>query len=306
MPITREMFIASQPGVNTIRQQAGENDRSAMEAALRQYLQAKEPEIAGQKQAAQNSANMDTLESPRLDKFLNDNGSVKVGDISVGADPMARALLASDKGEENARQKAIANYNKSLPKLQATFQAANEGIQFVNDPRNPGSLGQARTLALKAMGMNRYNENEAAAVVPPALQGTISQLFNQAGGDLNPLNPAQRAALNQFFKQQLHTTKKQHDLLKQASLETYDSSRYAGAVGHQQLSNRLGGGFNQALEDADKQNAQLPATSGPNMAAAPNPGPLDKLKAFLGLGGQTPAAPQAPMNFEDWKKANGR
>src|SRR6266850_1901464 len=58
-------------------------------------------------------------------------------------------------GDAQARMKANQVYNSGLPKIQQVAQAASEGLDFANDPQNIGSLGQARTLMLKAMGMNR-------------------------------------------------------------------------------------------------------------------------------------------------------
>lgn len=264
--ITREMFQSLQPGVAALTNQINANKRAQQEAELRKYLQAREPELAGQKQAAQNKANLDTLNDPALQSQVNNGGMAKVGDLTVGADPYAHMIAAGEKGEEAARQKAIQNYNKSLPKLQQQFQAANEGLSFVNDPKNIGSVGQAKTLMLKAMGMNRFNEDEARAVLPSTLHQAVSTFFNSGGGDNNPMDANQQAMVNQFFRSQIHNVKQQHDLLRQSSLDTYDSSRYAAPTGHQTLQNKLGGGFSQALDSADKQYSQVPATQGPSLS----------------------------------------
>lgn len=261
----------------------------AQKAALAKYLQAQEPDIAGQKQTAQNQANLNTLSNPQFQKLLNQGGSARVADLSAGGDPYAHAAQANMKGEASAIAQAQKTYNAGLPKIQQVGSAAAEGLEASNDPSNMGSLGQARTLMLKAMGMNRYNEQEAKAVLPQSLQGLASNIFNMAGGDETPLNEAQRKNINQFFRGQLQSAQQQHESLKQNSLNVAMSSPFATPNTAVHLQG-LGSAADNMFKQAQEKYSGVPATQGANLTAQPNPSVLDRLKGLFSPSPKTQAA----------------
>ncbi len=264
-------------------------------ANLQAYL---EPLTAGKKQAAQNAENLRTLNSPDMQAQLQQGGSAKAGDLSIGADPYAHVQQGQIKGEAQAIAAANKQYNSGLPKIQQVIQAAGEGLDATNDPTNPGSLGQARTLMLKAMGMNRYNEQEAKAVLPPTLMGSVSALFNQAGGDQTPLNEVQRKNINQFFQTQLGQAAQQHQALKSNAMNAAMSSPYANPNSTPQHLQGLGAPIDQMLEATKKKFQSIPTTQGPNLTAQPNPTVVDRLKSYFGMGGAQAAQP-APQQESD-------
>jgi hypothetical protein len=197
-------------------------------------------------------------------------------------------------------------YMAGLQKIQPGADAAAEGLEAINDPKNSGSLGQARTLMLKSMGMNRYNEQEAKAVLPSALQGVVSGLFNSVGDDQNPLNGSQKAAIGQFFQHQLDTSKNNHEMLKANVMNGYNMSQYADPARAQSMSATLGKPFSDRLTTYADRYKAVPATGGYNpQAPAPEPGMIDKLTSFLRGPQQTaaPAASAPAMSFDEFKKA---
>lgn len=305
MSINRDMFKALQPGVDALINQKNENMRAGQQNELAKYLQGNRqefetkqaneaPRLAGEKQAAENKVNLQTLSSPEMTDIVHNGGSASAGTIHAGADPYAHMAMKNQQGDAMARQQANKAYMAGLPKLQQQAQAASEGLDFSNDPSNPGSLGQARTLMLKAMGMNRYNEQEAKAVLPPALQGHVAMLFNAVGGDMSPLNEAQRTAVNTFFKGSLDHASTQHQMLKQNAMQAYTSSPYANEVGMKALST-LGSPMEQSLQQASQKYQAIPQTKGPNLTAQPQPGMLDKLKSYFG-GSQSQPQASAPQS----------
>lgn len=260
------------------------------------------PKTEAAKKKAANEADIEAMQDPRLQDQLHNGGSVKVGDVTVGADPYAHMIGKQQSGDAAARMQAQKIYNSGLPKIQAVAQAAREGLDSVNDPQNIGSLGQARTLMLKSMGMNRYNEQEAKAVLPPTLFSYASSLFNQGGDDSSPLNAAQRSNINQFFKGQLDNANTQHSMLKQNAMGVYTSSPYMTQQGMQAMSG-LGAPMEASFQQAQTKYKDVPVTQGPDLTSKPTPSLFDKLRGFLSGAGSAPAqsapqATQAPGGFD--------
>lgn len=287
-------------------QQAGENKRSGEADRLKQFLQGQQEQSKLGQIKAQSAADVATEQGKSASdlqglKNLRDAGlgadttSAQVGGTHIGMDPTAKLAVGDRKGEEAAYQKAQHVYMSGLPKLQQTAQAASEGLDFTNDPKNIGSLGQARTLMLKSMGMNRYNENEAKAVLPPTLYGAVANVFNAAGGDAAPLTENQRQNINQFFKTQLDGVKSQHDMLKQNALQNYSGSTYSNPQRAQMLGQTMGAPMESALSKSTSRYQAVPQTQGPNLTPTPNPGMVDKLKDFLGYGKKPAVAAPVPQ-----------
>lgn len=240
--------------------------------------------------------------------LLQPGGSAKVGDVSVGADPYSKNIMNQQHGQAQAIKGVFDTYNHGLGKIQDSAQASMEGMDLINDPKNTGSLGQARTLMLKSMGMNRYNSDEAKAVLPPTLHGMVNDIFTKAGGDTNPLNDVQRSAVNQFFKTRLDQSSKQHESLKQGALAQHQMSPFYDPAKHEALSKSLGAPFDTALNEAKSKYQNAPATGGANLGPESNPSVVDKLKNYLKSGSDSTgdsratASQSSPLSFEEFKK----
>jgi hypothetical protein len=211
--------------------------------------------------------------------------------------------MGNQKAENGAYSDANKTYEKGLPDIQHKITAASQGLDAINDPRQIGSKGQARTLMLKAMGMNRYNDNEASAVLPASVYSQVKTLFNNAtqwngAGDLNddknPLDPAQKQAISHFFGSVINTAKDQHDLLKQQAMQRYSGSRYADPSRAQMLQQQLGGPMDSYISKLNSKiapEALAPIQAPAPVAPAQQQGGITNLWGLLGK--QQPQA-QAP------------
>lgn len=257
------------------------------QASLNQLLAGKQADLSNSN-AEFDRAKQEVQEAAGKGKRI----SAKIGGASYG-DSETDPTLAKNRGTSSAIEKANGYYMKGLPKIQEMSKAAQMGLESVNDPKQVGSLGQARTMLLKTFGMNRYNENEANAVLPPAVRGTFAKLFNSAGDDMNPLNESQRAAVNSIFSSTLEHAKTQHEMLKQNALNSYKTSPYYEPERGALLENTMGAPFAKELEGSITKYKPVPTTQPPAPSAAPLPGLLDNAKAKLSqlFGGASPATP---------------
>jgi hypothetical protein len=223
---------------------------------------------------------------------------------------MSKYLMAQQKQGINATKGAIDYYNKGASKLQDKAASAEEGLAATNDPNNIGSLGQARSLAIRALGMNRYNEAEAQAVLPPTLYSSISKVFNSAGDENSPMNSAQQQAMNTLFKHSLNSVQQQHDMLRSNAVSEYELHPAADPTKAQQLQQSLGSQFDSHLKQVAQKYSQSAAPATPQSAGQPaQPSALQRLGSYFGMGSQpdaqaqsaTGAANTAPMTFEQFK-----
>jgi hypothetical protein len=261
---------------------------------------------AGQEQAAKNSANMGSLK--QLQDSAPDGAQIKAGDLSTGVDPMAHMMMQNQKGSASALMAAQKTYMSGLPKIQDQANAAGELMDLANDPKNQGSLGQARTMMLKSMGMNRYNSDEAKSVLGGNLGSTADQLFNAgSGGDNNPLTDSQKQMVNQFAQTMLSTAKQKHDQLKANANQVYGISQYADPAKVQQLQQSLGSPMDSQFAANTKKYQNLPTTQQGANGAAPQPtGLAGYLQSILGKSAPAPqTAPAAAptMSFEEFQAA---
>lgn len=271
---------------------AGQRQKSSQEqeeriAKLQSYLKGQE---------AQAETQRDIGATKQLQDMAPDSASVAYGKAHVGSDPMAKMQMQQTKAQQGAVQQVNNTYNKGLPPLQKTISAAQEGLAAVNDPKNIGSLGTTRTLMLRVMGMNRYNPYEASQTMPSHLLGAVTDIFNKAGGDTNPLDESQRAVSNQFFMSALDRANEDHEQLKQNAINTYRVSPFYNPQQETALVNTIGGPVSQGIAKTRQMYQQVPATQGPQTTNKPLPSVLDKLKAkFQGMGGN-PSSPTTPPN----------
>lgn len=307
MPITRQDLPYIIPGMQRQVSEADAASHAETMAKLQSYLRGQE---------AQSEAQRDISATEQLQDRAPDSASVAYGKAHIGSDPYAKMQMQQTKGVQGAVQQVNQTYNRGLDPLQKKISAAQEGLTAINDPQNPGSLGQARTLMLRSMGMNRYNEQEAKAVLPPTFYSAVNDMFTKGGGDTNPLNPTERSMVNQFFMNSLDRANQDHEQLKQNAINTYRVSPFYNPQQETALVNTIGGPVSQGIAKTRQMYQQVPATQGPQTTNKPLPSVLDKLKAkFQGLGGNDtstttspnqPSSPQAGpppnMTFEQWKQ----
>ncbi len=320
MPINTPQ-VNTQIGQQDYRNPASEQMRDAMLKLSLQSMQGADQAVKTNTEGKQKIAQMKAGEQQEIAKegrqketledILkgNPNSSVKVGDIDVNNNSYMRALTDKMHGENTATQKANATYEKGLPDLQKKAFASAEGLKAINDPQQIGSIGQARSLMLRSMGMNRYNEQEASASLPPDVLGYAGQLFNKADGwqafgngadDKNPLSTTQRQAAASFFNGSLGMVKQGHELLKKTAIGQYNTSNYADPTKSQILQQTLGAPFDEFLNQTSQkpQNAPQQPQAGAQ-GATPQAPPQQPPAGILGglqrlLKGAPAQQPQAP------------
>ena len=267
-----------------------QNANSGQQAALQAYLQG---------QGQQQKAALDLATAKKAIDMAPEGASVKAGEVSVGQDPYSRMMIMQQNMGIKAVKGATDYYNKNVGKLQQQAQAAEQGLASVNDPSNMGSLGQARTLMLKSMGMSRYNDNEAKAVLPPTIYSTISGFLNQAGGENNPLNAQQAQVVNTFFKHTLNAVQQQHEMLKNSALTEYQMQPGADPQRAQALQGQMGKPFDAYLSQLGQKYQGGQPAQAPSPAQQPAPPPAAGLAQGQQAGPNT--ASSGPMTFEQFK-----
>lgn len=312
------LFKSLQP-LNDIAEQKSKEKLLAQQQAGQGQLLQQKADLAKQEQ----ERNINTLQDLLGKSTPGHKMNFKVGDVSGGEsdeNPLKYAFQ-DQKLQGKALSHAYDIYAKGLPDLNKKIQASSEGLDIINDPSQIGALGQARSLMLRSMGMNRYNEQEASKSLPPSLFGTVKQMFQGAEGwsgnptdankfgDVNPMNALQKKAADSFFRGNLKSAQDQHQLLKKTALGSYQQSGFydpARAVDFQatvgkdlddSLNKRLMPGPNAQVSN---QQSQLPKTPQPQQPS----GPLDKLKSMFSMGGAS--QPQQPTTIRVKHKASGQ
>lgn len=292
------------------RQQAGFQQQKQMvpldEASKEQFI-SKAAAIKKQQQSEESAAAQKIYQN--VNQGEGSKASVKYGDTSISTqeeNPM-KYQMQQQKAGNKALSHAYDTYMHAFPEVQKRAQSAQEGLEAVNDPNQIGSIGQAKTLMIKNLGMNRYNQQEGNALVPNQLSGIVHQIFNFAGDGSNPLTPTQRQAMNTVFQGTLQSVRKQHEMAKSNALGSYMNSGYADPVQAQQFKSSLGQDFDKQMNDLTERYKQVPVNPGytppaPGTSAAQPPSMVDKLKSMFGMGSQqSQPAQQAPMSFEEFK-----
>lgn len=226
------------------------------------------------------------------------NLSYKVGDVDIKQqeDSPLKYLMHSQQAGAHAQSHAYDTYMKAFPEVQKRAQSSMEGLEAINDPNQIGSVGQAKTLMIKNLGMNRYNEQEGNALVPKQLSQVIHGIYNGTFGDDNPLTDTQRQALNTVFQGGLSIAKKQHEMAKNNAVGSLVHSGIADPNTIQQFKSSIGSDFDKQLNDITDKYKAVPTTSGyqPGAAAKQPVSMIDKLRSLFG-NQQSPAA-QAPQS----------
>lgn len=211
--------------------------------------------------------------------------SVHMGDITVGQDPYSKLVQGNQKGLASAIATSNNQYMKSLPKLQGAAQKIHEGMALINDPKQVGSAGAAKSLIISGVAeMNRYNQQEGSDLVPTTSLQKLQQYANSMGDDKNPLSDAQRAAINHMFVGALGSLKQKHDVLRQSAIGTFETSPYYDAGRGEALKKSMGAPLDAQLNNDMQQYAKYGADqqmmSPPGQQSGPS-GLLGKLKNLI-------------------------
>jgi hypothetical protein len=323
MPVTQSMlpqllaaYAAENAKGNSAADAAAHDSRTA---ALQQYLQKgqqehdlkvkqMEPELAGQKQQSINDVNLDTAEDPRLQSLANEGGSVKVGDLSFGANPYTRAM-ASQGARTSQQAKALAaeaaKTVKPLSDQASTLQLYNDMLD------NPNSYDQKKLQVLGARLVEGPGQRLLDSVVQ-AMGASGNTLQGTAQDKMNYLMSTAKSGLSpQQINAMRETSFKYHDELAPQYEEarnkftTYAPQLAPDIAAQGNLQPLIDAQFqtgNRTFDSLSKRREAFKSAAGKNTTLQnPNPiyqqptSPIDKLKSFFGGGQSAAPAPAAPQ-----------
>lgn len=319
MPLQKELE-SLQAGTNAITAQAAEKERLKMEqnAKLKELLLGHQygmeesdhkikSEHAADSDFQQESINRGLKVQDSLDKLkpgIKHNVGVSKEGFTVGeseTDPYAKIMGRQQTGDAQARQKAMDFYNHQFPAMQKQAGELMSSYPAVADPKNTMSLGLAKGQALRAMGMNRFNEAESNALIGPSLTAKMARVMNFAGDDNSPLTDAQRKDVLDLMMSGIQELGTKHKQISDQAMGTYRVSPYANETGAQTIMAQLGqNGFGKQVDDfVNKYQAPAQTAGGQPQTIVPqNPGTMDRLKQFFsGLTSGKPSAP-APAQVQ--------
>jgi len=285
MPLQSDL-ASLQPGINSLTQLIlGDQN------ARRQNQQKADLDVDKANREQQNS--LATLK--QLQNEAPDGASVRVGDLSSGVDPYVAAQRKMMQGGASAIQSAVKAYQSGVPKIQDALGSAFEGLQAVNDPNNRMARGQAKTLMLKSLGMNRFNEQEAKSLLPNSIYGSIANIGNAADNDATPLTQNEQSALNSAFMTAANTAHDKHQQLVQNVTNGYAMNPFADPSRESQLAN-IGAPIENSFQQ--KMSVFKKAPTNPTFTGGGTPTQpqslVDKLTSFFRPsqqgGGQAPQA----------------
>lgn len=256
------------------------------------------------KRTAEQQQLMDMMGATNLKDAMSEatrrGQSIHMGDVSVGQDPYAKLVQNDKKGLSSAIATSNNQYMKNLPKLQGAAQKIHEGMALINDPKQIGSAGAAKSLIISGVAeMNRYNQQEGSDLVPSTSLQQLQQYANKLGDDKNPLSDTQRAAINHMFVGALGSLKQKHDVLKQSAVGTFETSPYYDAQHGEALKRSMGAPLDAQLNNDMQQYAkygadqQMMPPPGQNPPTA-KPGFVNKMRTDLANLLSPKPSPQAP------------
>lgn len=234
----------------------------------------------------------------------NGGRSVRVGDTSIGVDPMAQMAKTTQKNNINAVTGLQKTYNSGSKGLQDTMDAVQTGLNALQS-NDASSLGQLRAAMLSANGFKRFNEPEALANAPDSTKSQVASLLNKFGLDTpdGNLSDIQRQNAAKFFTGKLDEVGERHNTVKQQALGQYAQNPGADPSRLPELQSTLGAPIDAQIQSSKKklqafQQQALPGapTQGGNQQA---PGLVQQagsaLAKFFGGGGNTAMAAPAPQ-----------
>lgn len=234
----------------------------------------------------------------------NGGRSVRVGDTSIGVDPMAQMAKTTQKNNINAVTSLQKTYNSGTKGLQDTLDAAQNGLSALQS-NDASTLGQVRAAMLKASGLNRFNNEEALANAPDSAKSEVAALMNKYGLDTpgGNLSDIQRQNAAKFFNSKVSEINDRHNVLKQQALGQYAQNPGSDPSRLSDLQATLGAPLDAQISSIGKklqafQQQALPGapTQGSNQQT---PGLVQQagsaLAKFFGGGGNTAMAAPAPQ-----------
>jgi hypothetical protein len=296
---------ASREGADAFGQGA-ENSRLQQQLALKKFLTMQEPALAGKKQAAQNSANMDTILDPRLDGMRGEGSSIKAGDITVGQDPMVKLATQGPAQAKTLHGIAGSTYKSITDQLTAardTLDSLNQKndtadkLALINEARIAAGAGGSR--ALKGI-MDSLTGGRTAG---SDFQGALNYINNTP--NLPKMTDAQRDAIRESVFGRIPSLDHQHRQaaaqLEQQAPQIAPRTDYTSIVkSYTSPAEENLNLLKQSQAQYAQQRQAMPGPQGPvsqPSQADPNPSTVDKLLGYLGMGtASSQAAPaQAPQ-----------
>ena len=224
-----------------------ESALSAQNARQQGALSAQESGQQAQAYTGKQAADLATFQKLKDSGLLNSGGSLKVGDINAGKDPLSQYMLGQTKAEASARKGAIDLYNKGAADISKNADSAEGIMQAVGD-NDKTSIGRIRTGMVRTF-FNRYNDNEGMANMPKDVKSQVMNALNSVGipsvGDGN-LNATTKAAAAQFAKHTLDNADQKHQALQQGAQQSYGGQTFANQAGMEAIG-KLGGPLNNRL-----------------------------------------------------------
>lgn len=162
-----------------------------------------------------------------LDKFRLQAGNKAVGDVLQSYDVNSRPLLKQ-------------------------VEALNS-LKDVISNNNQMTVGLAQTAMLSALGMNRYNENEAKNQIQPSLAARMNRWMSAATGeDKATLTDSQVKDLRDFISQKSDSLLRANDTIKKQAIERFRQSRFYDPSQEERLQSGLGQAISSQLSEIKK------------------------------------------------------
>lgn len=231
----------------------------------------------------------------------NSGRSVRVGETSIGVDPMAQMAKTNQKNNIAAVTGLQKTYNAGTKGLQDDMDAAQNVVSALNSNDNT-SLGRARAGLLAMNGFKRFNEPEAMANAPDSAKSQITSMLNKYGigtDDSGNLSDIQRQNMAQAVRDKLSEIKDRHNTLKQTALGQYAQNPGSDPSRLSDLQTTLGSPLDSHIASvASMVDKIAPPKSAQAPVQAQKPGLLSQagsaLASLFGGGGKTAMADAAP------------
>lgn len=234
----------------------------------------------------------------------NSGRSVRVGDTSIGVDPMAQMAKTTQKNNIAAVTGLQKTYNAGTKGLQDDMDAAQNVVSALNSNDNT-SLGRARAGLLAMNGFKRFNEPEAIANAPDSAKSQITGLLNKYGigtDDSGNLSDIQRQNIGQAVRDKMSEIKDRHNTLKQTALGQYAQNPGSDASRLSDLQSTLGAPLDSHISSVAGMLDKIAPPKPPSPPVPPQqdkPGLLSQAGSALASlfsGKQAQASPpQAPQ-----------
>ena len=245
-----------------------------------------------------------------IQKATEQGQSIKTGDISVGADPMARLAtqMPGKMGEEARKVGEMAD--KHFKPFKSQLEAGENTLNYLNQG-NPyadkAALVNEATMLLGGSGSRGVASIVATLSGDPTMAGNAVKAMNWLNNTANvQMQPAQRNALREMVLQRMPAVQQQYQSAKKqfAGLAQSYAPLHASQGNLDPLVSNFTSPMDESMNRLNQMNTeymkQKAQAGNPNVANPaqfnPQPTTLDKLKKFLAPGRQsTQPTPQTGM-----------